>query len=1674
MSSVINPNNNSLVVAGNLLVEDYLTVWKDVEIKGDLTVEDIDANDIISRKITNSNLIQTASLQVQLSTLLQGTTTIEGELIVNGVNSQTIGTPAEKIEFYYGQIMEVDELTVNTDAEIEKLTVNTSTETGELQVNNEFKSLGTSEVQGLRVNQELYVDGAVKFANQFEMLDAEYKKDFFDDPVAFTVFVKKDGDDNRTGRSEAGAVKTIKRGLEIAANYRRETESTILVSVGPGIYVEDGGLILPERCAMISKAGQYVTEIHMSDQGRKEYRNMILCNSGSYAQGFCYRNLEVDDFEDPSGGFAYALAPGALILRSPYVRDSSQVSNEPYNLIAPPLDPANGNPLVGKGGGMILADRSVVNQNSVYPGFLAFGATPRSPNGLGYVAKNGAFINGISSLTIFQRCSFYALNGGQLTLNNSGTQFGDISLRASGNIDVINPAQVSSTDLLVANVQLADTILANADVIVDALWDDLVENGPDRFGLPQGDPDYSPWIANTNFNQGKCVRDLGFIINAVKRDLLLGTNYNTITAGMSYQRANAAYVLTGQLSDTINSINYARDLINALPGITDTFTISSLFANVTNYITPTPPAYPLLSYPATLGASYQNTDRAAASAAIQANRASIISNLTTWLATSFPTFVYDVALCERDTGFILDAISHDVRYGGNIGATTSARAYFVGTESQLGVNEGETTANAYEYLKTLINAVVTTTPEEEVIDGLLDIILEVIREGSLNNLNPEIEIETDGLTLTEWSAISANATEVKSQTLDYINDTLNNSQMYDAAKCSRDTGLIIQAVAQDLVMDTNYNTLTAGMAYHRGTAGAQYVLNNQFEVTLDAIDEIAESVKNLDITTETKNYVTSLFENIYKTIRTGNLVHDIIYETPSLVNFKRDKCYRDVGFITQAVALDLMLGTNYNSVTAGLAYKRASSGYPFTRSDGYTPTDATYDPESGVFTATIGTHYFEVGDFITFKPEGVTFVCDIGYGPANDAAPKPGHPFYAKPCEITAKDETSITLNVGAANGYTGVHTFVSALDGAIQGDPGNGQTAQTAAALEYALQEIQALPIDAASNVAVANSFAEIIGTLRGDLSNVSTILYPAANAVDGETGIHVDAATALQDNRANLANATISFITVNYPDLEYSNVKCARDVGFLVDAITHDILYSGTYAMTRAAEAYFVDTDTTINPGEETLIGEGESEATIASFENLKTLINGYITIPEQQGDVALLLDIVINSLSEGKSRNIPQPVEPLSNVSISTQITSAQDRDTILNARGTIQAGTVNFVETSLAENLGLLPTPNADDARNLLIKHKEFILDTMIAFAESTYPTQMEDNALACRKDAGFIIDGMIHDILYGGNYATLTVANAYYNDDGTSVLPPSEIAATVGTWTYLNTVMKDTIQGIGVAATNNNYPYDLATATEAAVLDSLMGTVINYINDNTANPLPIKEVPSTAWVTPSRSRDYEAIIAAIPQIQASTIDYVNNIYANYYETKCKRDEKRLLEVLAFDLRAGTQMVTRSYSQGFFKYDGTLAIPEEQLIAYTHVYNKAIQLLQAEAGGAGTAEGIMIAELINIIDSTTTSPQLIQFGSLVESLAHQFNNAGAGVNQNALPLNFRHTGFNRPVQFSVLQENGGRVRWSGADELNNQYFAGGTKINGQTGKFEGRPFNISVRAIARRLANSRGGF
>jgi hypothetical protein len=254
--------------------------------------------------------------------------------------------------------------------------------------------------------------------------------------------------------------------LEDAFTYAATNAPGVAISVMPGTYYTNGNLSLPDDCGIISTSGQYMTNIVMNN-GYEE-NNCFLVGSGGYVQGFTFRNQRVDSFENPTVGFAIAFRSNALILRSPYIRDISQVSNYLGASIAAPLDPANGNPLVGRGGGVLLADRAQLNQNSIFTYMLAFGATPRSPNGIGYCAKNGGGINGISSISIFQRCAFYALDGGQITLNNSGTQFGDISMRASGSTTIVRPA--ISTATLGVHSALSSWITTNKTAIIDDMW----------------------------------------------------------------------------------------------------------------------------------------------------------------------------------------------------------------------------------------------------------------------------------------------------------------------------------------------------------------------------------------------------------------------------------------------------------------------------------------------------------------------------------------------------------------------------------------------------------------------------------------------------------------------------------------------------------------------------------------------------------------------------------------------------------------------------------------------------------------------------------------------------------------------------------------------------------------------------------------------------------------------------------------------------------------------------------------------------------------------------------------------------------------------------------------------------------------------------------------------------
>jgi hypothetical protein len=68
---------------------------------------------------------------------------------------------------------------------------------------------------------------------------------------------------------------------------------------------------------------------------------------------------------------------------------------------------------------------------------------------------------------------------------------------------------------------------------------------------------YNP--GNFNYNEEKCYRDIGLIVDAVSQDILLGGNQKSVDAGLSYWNLGFNYV-AGQISTTTAAINHARDI----------------------------------------------------------------------------------------------------------------------------------------------------------------------------------------------------------------------------------------------------------------------------------------------------------------------------------------------------------------------------------------------------------------------------------------------------------------------------------------------------------------------------------------------------------------------------------------------------------------------------------------------------------------------------------------------------------------------------------------------------------------------------------------------------------------------------------------------------------------------------------------------------------------------------------------------------------------------------------------------------------------------------------------------------------------------------------------------------------------------------------------------------------
>jgi hypothetical protein len=401
-------------------------------------------------------------------------------------------------------------------------------------------------------------------------------------------------------------------------------------------------------------------------------------------------------------------------------------------------------------------------------------------------------------------------------------------------------------------------------------------------------------IPGLDYDQAKCQRDVGYVLDAVCYDLMFGSNFRTVKAAMAYFRANASEAVGPQKQALIAAMGYLKQVVAGyIPGgASTTNTLIDIIITVIKGGLGSVPSVTLTD-PTGYNASYL-VGYGDARTLLVANRAFLIAEMTAWInvqkAGNISPFTsgysYTVAQCEQDVGYIVDAIQYDLTYGGNLETLVAARAYFVGAASQLGSSEKAATLATYTYLKSIIDNIVTAS---------------AITKSSGN-------AATQNTATTAGSAASATFAQARVQ------------DIYDA-------------IFNDGILPS---TITPSTSWVSGTLTGY---NTTVQNAKGTIEDLITGYLNINFSVlfdyPTPSWQTTYYANARDILMANRsyIQKEIVswisanYNVAQIPNYSVSICYRDVGYVVDALIYDLMYGGNSMTQDSGLAYFRGATSY---------------------------------------------------------------------------------------------------------------------------------------------------------------------------------------------------------------------------------------------------------------------------------------------------------------------------------------------------------------------------------------------------------------------------------------------------------------------------------------------------------------------------------------------------------------------------------------------------------------------------------------------------------------------------------------------------------------------------------------------------------------------------
>jgi hypothetical protein len=883
-----------------------------------------------------------------------------------------------------------------------------------------------------------------------------------------------------------------------------------------------------------------------------------------------------------------------------------------------------------------------------------------------------------------------------------------------------------------------------------------------------------------------------------------------------------------------------------------------------------------------------------------------------YINRKYPDFSYNQFKTTRDAGLVIDAVVDDMVFDTNYRSVLAGTAYYRKSAETNRTKQKTETVDALFFvkkqtLKTLSLNYSKDSVEYQRVTANFNIVIDTL----LNNTGSPL-IGTNQNSGTAGSVEASNAAGDLIETLVAIVDDRHNVAEtifptytwvdqdlqakfillqkakatlkpavttwiaenfpilnYDTITCERDVGLIIDAVSFDMLLNSNFKSIVAGMSYFR--AQASLVIAEQRTATIQAFNYLKSELLLLVNDNETAEdrieasmdviigIITNGIESIptivitdppdynigYKNARDTILINKefiksevIAYIEENYAPFDYDeaKCARDTDIIIEGVYYDIALGTNYNTIINGRSYLRAMASEVIEKQKTQTIGALNYlklEIEAEVLENLFAQKraVAAINEIVDIINNGESAADPIKW---TDPGVNVNRRFAREQLQNNKQfiiDELIAWIDLNYENliydfdlCVRDIRYIIDAISYDIQY---GGNTATLTAARSYFEGAVSVLPANEKEATAAAYGqlgviLADIVlKSYTGQDMSGDAATLTQSNIVKELAEIIEDVVTA--DNLDNLPAAEIPFTSwVDY-SIQKALESLLNNKLLIVDKVINFI--NDTYSFSYNQETCSRDIGYIVDAVSYDLTYGGNTEILIAS---LAYYSGAVLQIPEKQ-----------RLATAGSFRYLKSLVEKIA----------------LNQAIGVAPA----LIYTNPPDISSLI-----SNTKEILLANRSFLIEEGIAFIDNNYPSLVYDTTV-CRRDIGLIVDAVVYDILYGGNSQTADAADEYYSG-GVLQIPESERAATSATFDFLKSVAADTVIYAEYTPLNTtiqrNTDFPAVTSFEAATVSDLFDIVANIIENAYTSIITVEEsVPEIADDTIVTFHQYSLITSS---------------------------------------------------------------------------------------------------------------------------------------------------------------------------------------------------------------------